>query len=66
MKKVINSGSRFLYGIGIMIAIIAISASCSKSSMANITGTGGTGGNPELPLGQMRYSYREWLLILLQ
>ena len=46
MKKVINSGSRFLFGIGIIIAIIAISASCSKSSMATITGTGGTGGSP--------------------
>lgn len=46
MKKILNSESRFLFGIGIMIAIIAISASCSKSSMANITGTGGTGGNP--------------------
>lgn len=46
MKKIINSGSRFLIGIGIMIAVMAIPVSCSKSSMSNITGTGGTGGNP--------------------
>jgi plastocyanin len=46
MKKIINSGSRFLFGIGIMIAIMAIQTSCSKSSMSNMTGTGGTGGTP--------------------
>jgi len=46
MKKITNSGNRFLFGIGIMIAIMAIPVSCSKSSMTNITGTGGTGDNP--------------------
>lgn len=46
MNKIINSGSRLLTSIGLMIAIVAISVSCSKSSMANLTGTGGTGNNP--------------------
>ena len=46
MNKIINSGSRLLTIIGLMIAIMAISVSCSKSSMANLTGTGGTGNNP--------------------
>ena len=46
MNKIINSGSRLLTSIGLMIAIVTISVSCSKSSMANLTGTGGTGNNP--------------------
>jgi plastocyanin len=46
MRKSINSGSRFLISIGLLIAVMTISISCSKSSMANMTGTGGTGGNP--------------------
>jgi plastocyanin len=46
MKRSINSGSRFLISIGLMIAIMTIPVSCSKSSMANMTGTGGTGNTP--------------------
>ena len=46
MNKIINSGSRFLVSIGLMIAIMTIPVSCSKSSMANLTGTGGTGNTP--------------------
>jgi len=46
MNKNINSGSRFLVSIGLMIAIMTIPVSCSKSSMANLTGTGGTGNTP--------------------
>lgn len=45
MKKLRNSKSRFLIGLGFMIAIISFSESCSKSSMANMTGTGGNGSN---------------------
>lgn len=46
MKKMINSGSRFLFGMGVLIAIMTIPVSCSKSSMPDITGTGETGDNP--------------------
>jgi plastocyanin len=46
MRKIINSGSRFLIIIGLLMAIMTLSVSCSKSSIANMTGTGGTGGNP--------------------
>ena len=45
MKNSIHSKSRFLIGIGFLIAIISLSVSCSKSSMANMTGTGGNGYN---------------------
>lgn len=43
MKNSFGSKSRFLLGIGLLLAIMTISNSCSKSSMDYVTG-GGTGG----------------------